>query len=101
MFKKIVIEAKPRDQHQQQHQPYVHTSSNLSGNSSFDVCSDLEISSNTHQVLSYSNTTDTQPRFGNANSIAVHDDWSQYLSQDMPSSFSGYGPYLTQSKVIS
>ncbi|XP_023637392.1 NAC domain-containing protein 86 isoform X2 [Capsella rubella] len=98
VFKKIVIEAKPRDQHQQQ-QPYVHTSSNLSGNSSFDVSSDLEISSNTQQVLPYSNVTDTQPRMGNANSISVHDDWSQYLSQDMPSSFSGYGPYLTQSKV--
>ncbi|XP_010453910.1 PREDICTED: NAC domain-containing protein 86-like [Camelina sativa] len=100
VFKKIVIEAKPRDQHQQQHQPYVHTASNLSGNSSFDVCSDLEISSNTHhQGLPYSNSTDTQPRFGNANSIGVHDDWSQFLSQDMPSSFSGYGPYTTQSKV--
>ncbi|CAA7061512.1 unnamed protein product [Microthlaspi erraticum] len=104
VFKKIVIEAKPRDQHHQQQQPYVHTSSNISGSSSFDVCnSDLEISSNTHQVLPYNNATDTQPRFGNANAMGDQDDWSQYLSQDMseslPSYGSPYGPYLTQSKV--
>ncbi|VYS67103.1 unnamed protein product [Arabidopsis thaliana] len=99
VFKKIVIEAKPRDQHQQQHQPYVHTSSNISGSSSFDVCSDLEISSNTP----YNTAAHIQPRFGNANAISDHDDWSQYLSQNMPTSFSDYGspygPYLTQSKV--
>ncbi|CAL9230629.1 unnamed protein product [Arabidopsis halleri] len=103
VFKKIVIEAKPRDQHQQQHQHYVHTSSNLSGNSSFDVCSDLEISSNTHQDIPYNTAADIQSRFGNANAITDHDDWSQYLSQNMPRSFSDYGspygPYLTQSKV--
>ncbi|KAL0887725.1 hypothetical protein Bca101_011708 [Brassica carinata] len=97
VFKKIIIEAKPRDQHQQHHQPYIHTSSNISGSSSFDVCSDLEISSNTHQVLPYNNVTETQPRFGD------HDDRSQYLSQDMPPSFSNYGspyvPYLNQSMV--
>lgn len=99
VFKKIIVEAKPRDHHQQQHQqhqPYVHASSNISGNSSFDVCSDLEISSTTQQVVHY-----TQPRFGNANANGDHDDWSQYLSQDMSSSFSNYnGQYLTQSKVI-
>ncbi|CAH2072539.1 unnamed protein product [Thlaspi arvense] len=99
VFKKIIIESKPRDQHQ----PYVHTSSNISGNSSFDVCSDLEISSDTHQVLHYNNATDIQPPFGNANVTGDHDGWSQYLSQDMPASFpnygSPYGPYLTQSKV--
>ncbi|ESQ41711.1 hypothetical protein EUTSA_v10013344mg [Eutrema salsugineum] len=103
VFKKIIVEAKPRDQLQQHRQPYVHTSSNISGNSSFDVCSDLEISSNTHQVQPYNNATDTQPRFGNANAMGDHDDWSQYLSQDIPTSFSNYGssygPYLTQPKV--
>ncbi|VVB14892.1 unnamed protein product [Arabis nemorensis] len=101
VFKKIIIEAKPRDHHQQQqqHQPYVHTSSNISGNSSFDVCSDLEISSTTQQVVHYN----TQPRFGNANPNGDHDDWSQYLSQDISASFSNYGspygPNLTQSKT--
>ncbi|CAH8358689.1 unnamed protein product [Eruca vesicaria subsp. sativa] len=100
VFKKIIIEAKPRDQHQQ---PYVHTSSNISGNSSFDVSSDLEISSNGHQIPPYSNATETQPRFGNANTMSKHDEWSQYLSHDMPQRFSNYGSpygsYLNQSKV--
>ncbi|KAF8102992.1 hypothetical protein N665_0189s0042 [Sinapis alba] len=104
VFKKMIIEAKPRDQHQQHHQPYVHTSSNISGNSSFDVCSDLEISSHTHQVLPYNNVTETEPRFGNANTYGDHDDRSQYLSQDMPPRFSNYGSpynvtYLNQPKV--
>ncbi|KAL1195448.1 NAC domain-containing protein 86 [Cardamine amara subsp. amara] len=101
VFKKIITQAKPRDPYhqQQQNQPYVHTSSNISGSSSFDVCSDLEISSNTHQVLSYNNATDTQPQFGNARAISNHDDWSQ----NMPASYSDYGSpygqYVTQSKV--
>ncbi|CAF2343993.1 unnamed protein product [Brassica napus] len=101
VFKKIIIEGKPRDQHQQHHQPYAHTSSNISRSSSFDVGSDLEISSNTHQVLPYNNVTETQPIFGNA--FGDHDDRSQYLSQNMAPSFSNYespyGPYLNQSKV--
>ncbi|KAF8047336.1 hypothetical protein N665_3087s0003 [Sinapis alba] len=105
VFKKIIVEAKPRlDQHLH-HQQYVNTSSNISGNSSFDVCSDLEISSSTHQVLpNYNNAIETQPRFGNANAIGDHDDdWSQYLSQGMPTGFSNYGSpyesYLTQPNV--
>ncbi|KAJ0243691.1 NAC domain-containing protein 86 [Hirschfeldia incana] len=103
VFKKIIIEAKPRDQHQQHHQPYAHTSSNMSRSSSFDVGSDLEISSNTHQVPPYDNATETQPRFQNANTIGNYDEWSQYLSHDMPQRFSNYGspygPYLNPSKV--
>ncbi|KAG2273232.1 hypothetical protein Bca52824_067787 [Brassica carinata] len=46
VFKKIVIEAKPRDQHRS----YIHAMSNVSGNSSFDACSDVEISTTTYQV---------------------------------------------------
>lgn len=99
----MIVEAKPRsDQHHHQHN--VNTSSNISGNSSFDVGSDLEISSNTYQVQpNYNNAIETQPRFGNANAIGDHDDWSQYLSQGMPSGFSNYGSpygsYLTQQNV--
>ncbi|KAH0888382.1 hypothetical protein HID58_050811, partial [Brassica napus] len=106
VFKKIIVEAKPRlDQHQHHHhQHYVNTSSNVSGNSSFDVCSDLEISSSTHQVLpNYNNATETQPKFGNTNAIGDHDDWSQYMAQGMPTGFSNYGSpygsYLTQPNV--
>ncbi|CAN8300256.1 unnamed protein product [Cochlearia groenlandica] len=104
VFKKVVIEAKPREQNQF-NQPYAHTSSNISGSSSFDVCSDLEISSNTHQVMHYNNNASViQPLFGNANAICEHDNnWSQYLSQDMPTSFPNYGspydPYISHSKV--
>ncbi|KAL9290141.1 NAC domain-containing protein 45 [Arabidopsis thaliana] len=88
VFKKIVIEAKPRDQHRS----YVHAMSNVSGNcsSSFDTCSDLEISSTTHQVQ---NTF--QPRFGNErfNSNAIsNEDWSQYYG-------SSYRPFPTPYKV--
>ncbi|KAJ0261094.1 NAC domain-containing protein 86 [Hirschfeldia incana] len=103
VFKKIIVEAKPRlDQQQRQH--YVNTSSNISGNSSFDVCSDLEISSSTHQVLpNYNNATDTQSIFGNTNAIGDHDNWSQYMTQGMPTGFSHYGSpygsYLTQPRV--
>ncbi|XP_010507160.1 PREDICTED: NAC domain-containing protein 45 [Camelina sativa] len=88
VFKKIVIEAKPRDQHRS----YVHAMSNVSGNcsSSFENCSDLEISSTTHQVQ---NTF--QPRFGNErfNSNAIsNDDWSQYYG-------SSYRPFPTPYKA--
>ncbi|KFK37763.1 hypothetical protein AALP_AA3G026600 [Arabis alpina] len=86
VFKKIVIEAKPREQHRS----YVHAMSNVSGNSSFDACSDLEISSTTHQVQNA-----FQPRFGNGrfNSNAIrNEDWSQYYG-------SSYGPFATPYKV--
>ncbi|CAG7879470.1 unnamed protein product [Brassica rapa] len=105
VFKKIIIEAKPRsDQHQQHHQPYVNTSSNISGNSSFDACSDFEISSSTLQVLPYNTAAaETQPRFGNTNAIGDHDGWSQYMAQGIHTGFSNYGSpygsYLTQPNV--
>ncbi|CAH2055226.1 unnamed protein product [Thlaspi arvense] len=86
VFKKIVIEAKPRDQHR----PYVHAMSNASGTSNFDACSDLEISSTTHQVQNA-----FQPRFGNGlfNSNAIsNEDWSQYYG-------SSYAPFPTSYKV--
>ena len=87
VFKKIVIEAKPRDQHRS----YVHAMSNVSGNSSFDACSDLEISSTTHQVQNA-----FQPRFGNgrfnSNAMISNEDWSQYYG-------SSYAPFPTPYKV--
>ncbi|ESQ49783.1 hypothetical protein EUTSA_v10022055mg [Eutrema salsugineum] len=88
VFKKIVIEAKPRDQHRS----YVHAMSNVSGNSSFDACSDVEISSANHQLQSA-----FQPRFGNGrfNSNAISNEgWSQYHG-------SSYGPFPTPYKVNS
>ena len=86
MFKKIVIEAKPRDQHRS----YIHAMSNVSGNSSFDPCSDLEISSTTHQVQNA-----FQPQIGNGrfNSNASNENWSQYYG-------SSYPPFPTPYKVI-
>ncbi|KAF3528409.1 hypothetical protein DY000_02043989, partial [Brassica cretica] len=87
VFKKIVIEAKPRDQHRS----YVHAMSNVSGNSSFDACSDLEISSNTHQVQNA-----FQPRFGNgrfnSNAMISNEDWPQYYN-------GSYAPFPTPYKV--
>ncbi|CAH8325529.1 unnamed protein product [Eruca vesicaria subsp. sativa] len=87
VFKKIVIEAKPRDQHRS----YVHAMSNVSGNSSFDACSDLEISSTTHQAQNA-----LRPRFGNgrfsSNAMISNEDWSQYYG-------SSYAPFPTPYKV--
>ncbi|XP_009130343.1 NAC domain-containing protein 45 isoform X1 [Brassica rapa] len=85
VFKKIVIEAKPRDQHRS----YIHAMSNVSGNSSFDPCSDLEISSTTHQVQNA-----FRPQIGNGrfNSNASNQNWSQYYG-------SSYPPFPTPYKV--
>ncbi|CAN8269734.1 unnamed protein product [Cochlearia groenlandica] len=90
VLKKIVIEAKPRDQLRSN---YVHAMSNMSANSSFDACSDLEISSNTHQVIQNA----LQPRFGNgrfdSNALMYNQDLSQYYGT------SSYAPFPNPYKV--